>query len=203
MQHLDLPMHRPTYCIMTCQVVLCAVSLTVATGCLVSHGREVIVYTALDREFSEPILAEFTKQTGIRVRAKYDSESTKTVQLTTNILAEQARPRCDLFWNNEIVNTLRLDQLNLLDEYEPKGADAFPQAYHSRKNHWHGFAARARVLLVNTMVFEQANIPSDQLPSSVFDLVDPKWPHKLGVPKPVGIAKPLFGTTATHAVCLF
>ena len=35
------------------------------------------------------------------------------------------------------------------------------------------------------------------MPQSIFDLVAAEWQGK------VGIAKPLFGTTATHAVCLF
>ncbi|HEY4232689.1 MAG TPA: iron transporter, partial [Lacipirellulaceae bacterium] len=75
--------------------------------------QEVIVYTALDEEFSQPIFEEFTKATGIVVRPKYDTESTKTVGLTQAILAERERPRCDLFWNNEILNTLRLDREGL------------------------------------------------------------------------------------------
>ncbi len=100
--------------IMACRAIGWGVLLPLGTGCLRSGDREVIVYTALDRAFSEPIFAEFTQKTGIHVRAKYDSESTKTVQLVTEIVAEQKRPRCDLFWNNEILNTLRLDLLDLL-----------------------------------------------------------------------------------------
>ncbi|MBU0616198.1 MAG: iron transporter, partial [Planctomycetes bacterium] len=61
---------------------------------------EVVVYTALDRQFSEPILADFTAQTGIKVRPVYDTESTKTVGLVNRIRAEKVRPRCDVFWNN-------------------------------------------------------------------------------------------------------
>jgi iron(III) transport system substrate-binding protein len=34
-------------------------------------------------------------------------------------------------------------------------------------------------------------------PKSINDLIDPKWNQR------VGVAKPLFGTTATHAACLF
>ena len=64
--------------------------------------------SALDRHFSQPILREFSKQTGIEVRAKYDTESTKSVGLTNQIRAERERPKCDVSWNNEIVNTLRL-----------------------------------------------------------------------------------------------
>ena len=40
-------------------------------------------------------------------------------------------------------------------------------------------------------------IPKDERPRSLQDLIDPKWRGK------VGVAKPLFGTTATHAAVLF
>ncbi len=36
----------------------------------------------------------------------YDTESTKTIGLTNKIRAERSRPRCEVFWNNEILNTL-------------------------------------------------------------------------------------------------
>src|SRR5262245_16395157 len=74
-------------------------------GCGKSEPPAVVVYTALDQEFSQPIFESFTRETGIAVKAKYDTESTKTVGLTQAILAERERPRCDLFWNNEILNT--------------------------------------------------------------------------------------------------
>src|SRR4051812_13826973 len=71
-------------------------------------GRlEVIVYSALDREFAEPLLQAYSKRTGVQVWTKFDIESSKAVGLTESIIAEASRPRCDLFWNNEILNTLR------------------------------------------------------------------------------------------------
>ena len=173
------------------QALLCG-ALVLGVGCVPQGQREVIVYTALDEGFSLPILEEFTRRTGIDVRAKFDTESTKTVGLTQAILAERNRPRCDLFWNNEIVNTLRLEQAGLLDAYAAPGAAAFPRQFRSPENLWHGFAARARVLLVNTELVRE-----DQRPDSIFDLVDARWSQR------AGIAKPLAGTTATHAACLF
>ena len=163
-------------------------------GCLKTSDEEVIVYCALDREFSEPVLNRFTAETGIPVRAKYDTESTKTVGLTNRILAEsKQRTRCDLFWNNEIVNTLRLDvEPGLLAEANPSQIENFPRHFRSPHNRWFGFAARARVLIVNTDV-----VSHEEMPDSIYDLVDPKWKGK------AAIAKPLFGSTATHAVCLF
>ena len=154
--------------------------------------REVVVYTALDEEFSRPIFEEFTRRKGITVLGKFDTESTKTVGLTQAILAEHDRPRCDVFWNNEIVNTLRLHHSELLAQYDTTAAAAFPQQYRSTDNSWYGFAARARILIVNTEL-----VSAERRPTSIHDLIDSQWQGR------VGIAKPLAGTTASHAACLF
>jgi iron(III) transport system substrate-binding protein len=161
-------------------------------GCWSHRQPEVVVYAALDREFSEPVLSDFTKATGIRVLPKYDDESTKTVGLTSILIQEAGRPRCDVFWNNEILNTLRLEQKGLLASYRSPAAAAYPEMYRSSDGTWHGFAARARILIVNTKL-----VPEDQRPKSIYDLADPKWKGK------VAIARPVAGTTATHAACLF
>lgn len=183
-------MRTPREAVLRCILLLPFATIAVA-GCRASKEMEqpeVIVYTALDREFSEPIFEEFTKKTGIPVRAKYDAESTKTVGLTEAILSERARPRCDLFWNNEVINTIRLERAGLLRPYKSPAAATYPASSHSPDGMWYGFAARARVLIVNK---------NQRHPKSIRDLTDPQW-HDL-----CGIAKPLFGTTATHAACLF
>ncbi|MCK4343558.1 MAG: extracellular solute-binding protein, partial [Phycisphaerae bacterium] len=129
-----------------------------------SEEREVVVYTALDRQFSEPILDDFTAQTGIKVQAVYDTESTKTVGLTNRIIAEANRPRCDVFWNNEILNTLRLKAEGLLQPCQPSQAENYPARYRDPEGYWHGFAARARVIIVNTDL-----VKPEELPKSVAD----------------------------------
>lgn len=161
-------------------------------GTTAPKAQQVVVYSSLDREFSEPILAEYAKSTGVRVQPKFDVESTKTVGLTQAILAEAARPRCDVFWNNEILNTLRLKEKGLLTPFKPSRAADLPDTFKAKDGTWYGFAARARILLVNTKL-----VPAADTPKGIKDLLDPKWKGK------IGIAKPLFGTTATHATCLF
>ena len=161
-------------------------------GCWRSTGSEVVVYTALDSEFSTPILQKFTATSGIAVLPKFDVESTKTVGLAEAIVAEKDRPRCDVFWNNEILHTLRLKRLGLLEAYQPPIAKEYPAAYRDSEGYWHGFAARARVLIVNTQLVRPWNRPT-----SILDLADLKWRGR------AAMAKPLFGTTATQAACLF
>jgi iron(III) transport system substrate-binding protein len=168
-------------------------SLVVAGGCVRHNGSEVVVYTALDKEFSEPILKQFEQETGIRVLAKYDVESNKTVGLANELLESTQRNRADVFWNNEIMHTLRLGRAGILAAYRSPRATAFPDAFVSPSEQWHGLAARARVIIVNT---ELVPAVADR-PNSFQDLVDPRWKDKCG------LAKPLFGTTATHAAVLF
>lgn len=169
-----------------------AVSLLLGLGCGKSEPPAVNVYVALDEEFARPIFADFTQTTQVEVKSKYDAESTKTVGLAEAIIAERERPRCDLFWNNEILNTIRLEHAGVLRPYNSPQAAAFPAKDRSPQNLWFGLAARARVLVVNTN-----QVPEERRPKSIKDLTDPQWYERCGM------AKPLFGTTATHATCLF
>jgi iron(III) transport system substrate-binding protein len=165
----------------------CTPTNHVATG-----PGTVTVYCALDREFAEPVLKDYQKRTGVEVLPKFDVESTKTVGLTNLITAEASRPRCDLFWNNEILNTLRLKEKGLLAPFHPAHAADLPETFKAKDGTWYGFAARARILIVNTKL-----VPEADRPREIADLLDPRWKGK------IAIAKPLFGTTATQAACLF
>jgi iron(III) transport system substrate-binding protein len=177
---------------MRCAPLLLAV-VVVTVGCAPRPSENaVVVYTALDGKFSKQVLDDFTAAAGIEALPKFDTESTKTVGLAQAIIAESARPRCDVFWNNEILNTLRLQQRGLVELYRSPAAEDFPPEWRSPEGAWHGFAARARILLVNTNIVTESDRPA-----SLGDLADAKWKGR------TGIAKPLFGTTATHAACLF
>jgi iron(III) transport system substrate-binding protein len=175
---------------------LLAAALVVTTGaccgCRDGGGPEVVVYVAVDRAQSEPILDRFQAQSGIRVRAVYDVEAAKTTGLVTRLLAEADHPRCDVFWNNELVQTLLLADRGVLEPYESPVAEDIPGELKSPDGMWTGIAARARVIVYNTK-----HVPPDEVPRSIFDLTDAKWQGK------AAIAYPLFGTTRTHVAALF
>src|SRR5256885_17027781 len=85
-------------------IVICVLCVS----CREAPRNEVIIYTSQDQEFAEPILNEFTKQTGAKVRAVYDSEAVKTVGLAQRLLAEANHPQCDVWWSNEALRTRQL-----------------------------------------------------------------------------------------------
>jgi len=171
-------------------LVLTTLGLLTACGC--DQGPTVVVYTALDREFSEPVFKKFEEETGIRVLAKYDTEASKTFGLAQMILEERAHPRCDVFWNNEIVHTIRLAKQGVLDTYKSPSGAGIPDAFKDPEGRWHGFAARARILIVNNDL-----VPEGREPRTLAELTQPRWKGK------VAIAKPPFGTTGAHVACLF
>lgn len=177
----------------SCLALLGVVMTVLAAACGPAAPETVTVYTSMDQPLSEPILRDFEARSGIRVEAVYDVEAAKTTGLVSRLAAERAKPRADVFWSSEFVQTLRLKDDGLLEAYDSPSAASIPAAYRDPERYWTGFAARARVILVNTRL-----VPKERYPRSIFDLLDPSWG-----PGEVGIANPLFGTTASHAAALF
>ncbi|MDQ3625493.1 MAG: ABC transporter substrate-binding protein, partial [Verrucomicrobiota bacterium] len=70
------------------------------------HREALIVYCAHDAIYSERILKDFERRTGIRIAVRFDTEATKSLGLVELIKREKASPRCDVFWNNEALGTL-------------------------------------------------------------------------------------------------
>jgi iron(III) transport system substrate-binding protein len=169
--------------------LLCVVLL--AAGCGSPRDR-VVLYCAQDEEFAEQILRTFHERSKLRVDTKFDTEADKSVSLYTELVREKNRPRCDVHWNNEILGTIRLQHQGLLEPYASPEAASYPASARAKDNTWHAFAARARILIVNT-----ERVKEDERPHSILELTEPRWKGK------VAMAKPQFGTTATQAACLF
>lgn len=171
---------------------LATISLLALVAIACNKEPQVTIYCSLDQVYSEPILRDFEKQSGIKVNAVFDIEANKTVGLVRTILEEKSRPRCDVFWNNEIAQTIRLKKAGVLTHYNSPNAKEIPQEFRDPEGHWTGFAARARVFIVNTQ-----KLSPEDLPSSLLDLANPKWSKRFI------LAKPLTGTTLTHFAALF
>jgi iron(III) transport system substrate-binding protein len=160
--------------------------------CCKSSAREVVVYTSVDQPFSQPVFAAFEKQTGIRVRAVYDTEETKSTGVVNRLIAEAAHPQADVFWANDPVRPFLLVERGLVEPYAAPNAAGIPAQFKAADGTWTGLAARAHVLLVNTQKVSPADVPR-----SIKALADPRWKGQSA------IANPLFGTTTMHVAALF
>ena len=154
--------------------------------------RTVTIYVSTDRVFSEPVLREYERGSGVKVSPVYDTEETKSTGLANRLLAEKNRPQADVFWSNEPVRTLVLKSRGVLATYRSPNADGIPTALIDPEHFWTGFSARIRVIAYNTKL-----VKAEQAPRSVFDLADPRWNGQ------VAIADPRFGSTSFHVAALY
>lgn len=158
------------FCIATIVASLALLLGTAGCGCGEAKN-EVVIYAAQDQVYAEPILRDFEKETGIKVKSVYDSEAVKTVGLANRLLAERKHSQCDVFWGNEEMRTRQLAAQNVFRE----------------TNGWAAFGYRSRRIVINTnkLVLTEA-------PKSLLELTNDVWRGK------VALAFPQFGTTATH-----
>jgi iron(III) transport system substrate-binding protein len=155
---------------------------------------QVVLYSSLNEPTARSVIAKFEERTGIKVTIRSDTERDKTVGLVRTLIEEKDHPQADLFWNSEAANMIRLKEAGVLEALvpPPAGAEAIPAIYRDPENVWFGFAARARVIIVNTDLVKEADYPR-----SIFDLTDPRWKGK------AGLVRPVTGTTLTHVTALY
>jgi len=152
----------------------------------------VVLYCSVDQAVAEPIVAEFEKQTGIRVLARYDTEAAKTVGLVQRIRTEAAAPVADVFWSGEIFHTIRLAREGLLAPWESEAFKDWPDPFKAADRTWHGLGLRGRVIAYHT-----GRVTSDEAPRSLEALLDEKWSGR------IVMAAPEFGTTGGDVASWF
>lgn len=166
--------------------------LLLALSCTDQSKEEVVVYTSVDQVFSEPVLRDFERETGIKVKAVYDTEETKSTGVLNRLIAEKSHPQADVFWSGDPVRTMVLKQKGVTAAYVSEVAKDISPVFKDVDGHWTGFSARARVLIYNKKLLAEADVPA-----SILDLTKEKYKGQ------VAIANPLFGTTTFHIAALF
>jgi iron(III) transport system substrate-binding protein len=154
-----------------------------------ANSKTVVIYVSEDQVFSEPILKDFEKETGIQVKAVFDTEEAKSTGVMNRLLAEKNNPQADVYWANEPVRADVLRQQEISTMFKPTNAQQIPEQFKDAQGYWTGFSARARLLVVNRAAKTKA--------ASVLAYVDPKTKGK------AVIANPLFGTTTAQMAALF
>ncbi len=151
--------------------------------------RPLVVYCAHDLIYSEAILREFERRTGIPVSIVPDTEAAKSLGLVDRLLREKEKPICHVFWNNELLGTMDLARQGVLQPYRSPSAERIPAAYKDQDGYWTGFGARMRVYIVNT----------EKMPATEKAIAGALE----GDLSRMAIAKPLYGTTLTHYTLLW
>jgi iron(III) transport system substrate-binding protein len=152
-------------------------------------NQTVVVYVSEDQIFAAPILDDFQKETGVKVKAVYDTEESKSTGVMNRLIAEKKNPQADVYWANEVVRAEALKQKGVSASYVSSNAAEIPEVFKDSEGHWTGFSARARVFLLKKGLAEK--------PASINDYKDARWKGR------AVIANPVFGTTTDYITALF
>jgi len=136
-----------------------------------AQAASLIVYSGRKDKFIKPVVAEFTKETGIKVLL----HSGSSTSLLNKLKLEGANTTADLYISNDAGNLEKGKEMKLFSPVSAELVKAIPQKLRAEDNSWIGLSARARVLVVST------KDKSADFVKSVFDLADPRLKGKLGI----------------------
>ncbi len=152
-------------------VLLAALALAGCGGDDKAASDTLTVYSGREEELVEPLFERFEEETGITVDVRYADSA----ELAATIAEEGGNSPADVFFAQDPGSLGAVeDQLAELPEAVLDRVDA---RFRDSGGRWVGTSGRARVLVYNTDELSEGDVPD-----SVFDLTDPKWKGKVGLP---------------------
>ncbi|MPZ63081.1 MAG: extracellular solute-binding protein [Propionibacteriales bacterium] len=149
-----------------------AAAVTVLATSLVacSDGPSITVYNAQHEALIEDIAPGFTEQTGIEVELRNGDD----FELANQLVQEGDASPADVFLTENSPAMSVVDREGL---FAPLSAEAVGQVrdgYSPGTGNWMGFAARSTVLVYNTDL-----VSEDELPQSIMELAEPQWAGRI------------------------
>jgi iron(III) transport system substrate-binding protein len=130
------------------------------------QGR-LVIYSGRSEPLIQPVIDAFKEDhPNLEILLKAGSNS----ELANALIEEQNNPQADVFITTELFTIQSLAQQDVFQAYLPAGVENLPAGFAGPDQTWTGLTRRARVILYNTDLVEP-----DELPTSINDLVDPKW----------------------------
>lgn len=179
-----------------------ASALVVAAGAVVLSSCQnlpsVVLYTSVDEPYAAPIVRQFGREQGVRVRLVTDTEATKSIGLAERLRAERASPRCDVWWGNEPFNTALLAEEGLFVARPVEQLVGTPEAFRDPQGRWAGNALRYRVLALPPDLTDDPQVGTFGGPiTGLSDLLRAELRGR------IALARPVAGTTMGHVAVMY
>jgi iron(III) transport system substrate-binding protein len=136
------------------------------------NDKKITIYSGRSESLVKPVFEKFEQATGIKVEVRYGD----TAQMAAQILEEGDRSPADVFFAQDAGALGAVAKQGLFAPLPSSALSKVPEIYRSRAGEWVGVTGRSRVLAYNADM-----VPTAELPTSVFELTDPKWRGKVGV----------------------
>jgi len=148
------------------RAIAMGVALTLGAASSAATAAEITVYSGRGETFVAPIVAQFEKETGVKVNVRYGD----TAALAVLLQEEGARSPADVFWAQDAGALGALANRDLFKELPEDIYGELPSIFRSRSNEWVAASGRSRTLLYST-----ERTTEGELPGSVTELTDEKY----------------------------
>ena len=145
--------------------------LFAACGGGADSSDQITLYSGRSESLIGPLISQFETDTGIDVRVRYGDSAS----LAAQILEEGDRSPADVFLAQDAGALGAVEDAGLLQPLPNDILNRVDPSFRSGAGAWVGVSGRARVLVYSTDQLTEAD-----LPSSIFDLVQPEWRGRVG-----------------------
>ena len=147
-------------------IALSLVTALAATGCSGDDGPSIVVYNAQHEQLLEEIAPKFTDKTGIEVELRNGSDP----ELAAQLMQEGDASPADVFLTENSPAMSAVEGAGLFAPLDEAAVEPIPAQYRPESGDWTGFVARSTVLVYNTSMVDEAD-----LPDSIMDLAEPEY----------------------------
>ena len=130
------------------------------------------VYSGREEELVGPLFERFEQETGIDVEVRYGDSA----ELAATIAEEGGNSPADVFFAQDPGSLGAVEREGLLATLPDEILNRVPDRFRDPDGRWVGTSGRSRVIVYNT-----DEVSEGALPSSVFELTDPRWKGKIGI----------------------
>jgi iron(III) transport system substrate-binding protein len=133
----------------------------------------ITVYSGRDEEFVKGLFEDFTEATGVQTEVRYGDSA----ELAATILEEGENSPADVFFSQDAGSLGAVAEAGSLAPLDAGVLERVEDRFRSDEGTWVGTSGRGRVLVYNTELVSEGD-----LPGSIFDLTDPEWKGRIGLP---------------------
>jgi len=148
-------------------LVLGSLALSACGG---DDSEKLTVYSGRNEELIGDLLDQFTDETGIELKVRYGD----TAELASTIREEGDNSPADVFFSQDGGALGALQKDGRLEKLASADLDRVPEQFRSTSGDWLGTSGRSRVI-----AYDKREYKDEQVPDSVFDLVEPAWKNKV------------------------
>lgn len=140
----------------------------ILTACGSGDNAPLVVYSGRSEELVQPLIDDFTEQTGIEVDVRYAGST----ELAATLLQEGDTSAADIFFAQDPASLGSV--ADLLTQLPAEVLDLVDDRFEDRDGHWVGTSGRIRTFVYSTST-------SIDLPQTIDDVTDPRWFGETGI----------------------